>query len=106
MRMLWCGSRHLSTLDSIYNYADLLVAIVEFQAALPLFVEQLEGLAELFGIEHEETGLCGRRCRPPHVAWPTGGSPTVIQGLVRLALELFERFSEQSKLLKVHGKVG
>ena len=49
------GSRHAHTLISIYNYADLLMKMGDERGALPLFMEELEGCAARFGVEHKET---------------------------------------------------
>ena len=49
---MWCGrrgSRHPSTLASISNYAELLKAIGDTQAAKPLLKEALDARRETLG---------------------------------------------------------
>ena len=49
------GPRHLNTLGSIYNLADLLKKTGRVEEAIPLFREELEGCREVNGATHEET---------------------------------------------------
>ena len=49
---MWCGrrgSRHPDTLTSINNYASLLEAISDTQAAKPLYEEALDARRETLG---------------------------------------------------------
>ena len=54
------GTSHPHTLDSIYNLARLHQAEGDVAAALPLFKQELEGCAALYGADHQETRTSAR----------------------------------------------